>query len=326
MPLRASIVKPALTAAVLSLPALAAAQPAASGAAPHGTPHKVVCGDECLREFTERFLHAITSGDASAAPLAPNVRYTENGVELAIGDALWATSDGLGENQLVFTDPATGGVHLYAAVVESGLPSMLAARIKVENRQISEIETTVLRRDADDPSMSSFAADRPIWRQEVPADRRVSRQALIDIADSYFEGITQSRGDLTPLHDDCTRFENGNQMTLVEDAPNPVQGMSCREQFDTGRLVIVTSVSNRRYPVVDEANQVVSAIATFDHRGDLGAVPMERGRSYTPQGPFSRPFSFLIFESFKVIDGEIRQIEATVLQVPYRMDPGWPAD
>src|SRR5690606_29970152 len=119
----------------------------------------------------------------------------------------------------------------------------------------------------------------------------------------------------------CIRFENGNQMTLVADAPNPVQRMGCREQFDTGRLVIVTSISNRRYPVVDEANQVVSAIATFDHRGDLSAVPMERGRSYTPQGVFSRPMSFLIFESFKVIDGKIKQVEATVLQVPYRMPP-----
>src|SRR5690606_13032771 len=29
-------------------------------------------------------------------------------------------------------------------------------------------------------------------------DQRVSREALIDIADSYFEGITQARGDITP--------------------------------------------------------------------------------------------------------------------------------
>lgn len=325
MPLRATLASPAVLAVALSLAVPAAAQPQAKGAAP-SSEYKVVCADECLREFAERFLHGITNGDATAVPLAPNVRYTENGVELAIGDALWATADGLGENRLVFTDPASGGIHLYAAVVESGLPSMLAARLKVENRQITEIETTVLRRNEGDEAMTRFAVDRPIWWQEVPPEQRVSRQALIDIADSYFEGITQSRGDLTPFHDDCIRFENGNQMTLVADAPNPVQRMGCREQFDTGRLVIVTSISNRRYPVVDEANQVVSAIATFDHRGDLSAVPMERGRSYTPQGVFSRPMSFLIFESFKVIDGKIKQVEATVLQVPYRMHPGWPAD
>lgn len=323
MPFRATFASAAVLAAALSFAASTFAQ--SSTGTNESSEYKVVCGDECLREFAERFLYGITHNAPSAVPLAPNVRYTENGVELAIGDALWATADGLGENQLVFTDPASGGIQLYAAVVESGLPSMLAARLKVENRQITEIETSVLRRNEGDESINRFAVNRPIWWERVPPNRRVSRQALIDIADSYFEGITQSRGDITPFHDDCVRFENGNQMTLVADAPNPVQRMSCREQFDTGRLVIVTSISNRRYLVVDEENQIVSAIATFDHRGDLSSVPMERGRSYTPQGVFARPMSFLIFESFKVIDGQIKQIEATVLQVPYRMHPGWPA-
>ena len=298
---------------------------AAQTAGPYSE-YKVICDAQCLEEFAERFLTAISTGDPSAVPLGPEVRYTENGVELAIGDALWATAQGLGENQLVFTDPVSGGIHLYAAVVESGLPSMLAARLTVENRQLTEIETTVLRRNADDAAMEAFAVDRPIWWEEVPANQRVSRQALIDIADSYFEGITQGRGDVTPFHDTCTRFENGGQMTLRTDAnAGAVQRMTCQEQFAAGMLVIVTSVSNRRYLVVDEANQVVSAIVTFDHRGNLESVPMPRGREVQPQGQFSRPFSFLIFESFKVIDGRIRQIEATVLSVPYRMHPGWPA-
>jgi hypothetical protein len=288
--------------------------------------YKVVCESDCLQEFAERFLFALTNGKPSAVPLAPDVRYTENGSVLAIGDALWATAQGLGANKLLFTDPASGGIHLYAAIVENGLPSMLAARLKVAGRQITEIETSVLRRNADDPAMAAFALDRPIWRQQVAADRRVSRQTLIDIADSYFEGITQGRGDITPFDPGCTRFENGGQMTLRSDAAaNPVMKMSCQEQFAAGMLVIVTSISHRRYLVVDEENQVVSAIATFDHRGNLSSVPMARGRTVTPAGPFARPFSFLIFESFKIIDGRIRQIEATVHNVPYRMHPGWPA-
>ncbi len=307
---------------------LAVCSPAAAqGPVAAASRFKVVCGHDCLAEFAERFLAALTSGDATKVPLAPGVRYTENGQVLAIGDALWATSDRLGTNTLVFTDPASGGIQLYAAVVESGLPSMLAARLKVEHRQISEIETSVLRRNADDPAMAAFALDRPIWRQEVPSDRRVPRQALIDIADSYFEGITQGRGDITPFDAACTRFENGGQMTLrTEPGGNAVMRMSCQEQFAAGMLVIVTSVSHRRYLVVDEDTQVVSAIVTFDHRGNLESVPMPRGRTVKPAGQFARPFSFLIFESFKVIDGKIRQIEATVHSVPYRMHPGWPAD
>jgi hypothetical protein len=333
---RRAVAACALVAALAGVgPAPAAAQAATGqssdtsrsrGGAPAApaSQYRVVCGHDCLEEFAERFLHAITHGEASAAPLSPNVRYTENGAQLAIGDALWATAQSLGENKLVFTDPASGGIHLYAAVVESGLPSMLAARLKVEHRQITEIETSVLRRNADDPAMASFALDRPIWRERVQPNHRVSRQALIDIADSYFDGITQGRGDITPFDPQCTRFENGGQMTLRVDAPNPVMKMSCQEQFAAGMLVIVTSVSHRRYLVVDEDDQVVSAIATFDHRGNLDSVPMARGRTFTPNPAFTRPFSFLIFESFKVVDGKIRQIEATVFSVPYRMHPGWP--
>lgn len=302
--------------------ATASAQTATLPAAPPSQ-YKVVCGHDCLAEFAERFLYGLTHHDASAVPLAPNVRYTENGAQLAVGDALWATAQGLGDNKLVFTDPVSGGIQLYAAVVESGLPSMLAARLKVEHRQITEIETSVLRRNADDTAMASFAVDRPIWRQQVAPKSKVSRQALIDIADSYFDGITQGRGDITPFDPMCTRFENGEQMTLRTDGQNAVMKMSCHDQFAAGMLVIVTSVSHRRYLVVDEDDQIVCAIATFDHRGNLEARPDARGRDYKPNGAFTRPFSFLIFEAFKVVDGKIRQIEATVFSVPYRMSPGW---
>lgn len=307
---------------VTALVANAAAQPHTPA-----TEYRVGCDSECLQQFAERYLDALGSRQPSRVPLAPNLRFTENGAVLAVGDGLWATADAIGENRLVFTDPDSGGVHLFAAVVEAGLPSMLAARLKVADRQIVEIETSVLRRDADDPAMSSFAVARPIWDEVVPESRRVSRNELIDIADSYFEGITQARGDVTPFDERCVRFENGGQMTL-SDSPtiSEVQRMTCQEQFAAGMLIIVTSVSNRRYLVVDEANQVVSAIATFDHRGNLDAVPFGNPNDISPAGAFSRPFSFLIFESFKVIDGEIRQIEATVMQVPYKMHPGWPAN
>ena len=54
-------------------------------------------------------------------------------------------------------------------------------------------------------------------------------------------------------------------------------------------------------------------------------MPFGNPNDVRPAGQFSRPFSFLIFESFKIIDGKIRQIEATVLSVPYKIHSGWPA-
>jgi hypothetical protein len=289
------------------------------------SPFRVTCDQVCLEQFADRYLDALSHREPYRVALAPDVRFTENGAVLAIGDGLWATAESLGENKLVFTDPVSGGIHLYAGITENGLPSMLAARLKVKDRQVTEIETSVLRRNANDPAMASFAVDRPIWWQEVPTGQRVSREAMIDIADSYFEGITQARGDVTPFDDRCVRFENGGQMTLAESG-GAVQQMGCQEQFAAGMLIIVTSVSNRRYLVIDEEHQVASAIVTFDHRGNLDAVPFGNPNNVTPAGQFGRPFSFLIFESFKLIDGKIRQVEATVFQVPYKMNPGWPGD
>jgi hypothetical protein len=36
-----------------------------------------------------------------------------------------------------------------------------------------------------------------------------------------------------------------------------------------------------------------------------------------------QPFSFYIAEVFKVVDGNIRQIEAVLTTVPYQMESGW---
>ena len=156
-----------LAGGMLLAASLAQAQPSAPA-----SEYRVVCDDTCLRQFADRYLDALANRQPSRVPLAADVRFTENGAELAIGDALWATADALGENRLVFTDPASGGIHLYAAMVENGQPSMLAARLKVEDREITEIETSVLRRNANDAAMASFAVDRPIWSETVPANRR----------------------------------------------------------------------------------------------------------------------------------------------------------
>jgi len=39
--------------------------------------------------------------------------------------------------------------------------------------------------------------------------------------------------------------------------------------------------------------------------------------------PFDRPYSFLIFELFRVKDDKIRQIEAVLTAVPYYMPSPW---
>lgn len=49
---------------------LLAASSATAQSTAASSDYKVVCGHDCLQEFAERFLMAITTGDATAVPLA----------------------------------------------------------------------------------------------------------------------------------------------------------------------------------------------------------------------------------------------------------------
>ena len=65
-----------------------------------------LCDRTCLEGVVEKYLAALVAHDPSRLPLAVNVRFTENGQELHLGDGLWGTTSGLGKYQLYVADPA----------------------------------------------------------------------------------------------------------------------------------------------------------------------------------------------------------------------------
>jgi len=99
--------------------------------------------------------------------------------------------------------------------------------------------------------------------------------------------------------------------------------MDCKAQFDTGFSVIVTDIRERRFEVVDPVTGLAFGWGYFDHNGsrDNFDGPPEPGTNLT--NAFRQPFSFYIAEVFKVINGDIRQIEAVLTTVPYQMESGW---
>lgn len=71
-------------------------------------------------------------------------------------------------------------------------------------------------------------------------------------ANSYFEGLEQATDRLTPFEPGCTRVENGNVTANNPDGPSPIHKMAAGEQFATGFSTFITSIRERRFPVVDE--------------------------------------------------------------------------
>ncbi|MCP5144618.1 MAG: hypothetical protein H6978_07310 [Gammaproteobacteria bacterium] len=105
------------------------------------------CDQSCLDDLTRQFLSALINHDASTLPLAPDVRYRENGVPLAVGDGLWGTATALGEYRVLLNDPEAGVAGYFGTITETNVPGLLAARISIADGLIDTIDVTVMRHE-----------------------------------------------------------------------------------------------------------------------------------------------------------------------------------
>jgi hypothetical protein len=98
------------------------------------------CDRDCLIAISEQYLNALAAKDPSRVSLAANVRYTENGQRLVHGDGLWNSASGRGTYTLHVADTTLGNIVTFATMREAGTPIIVAVRLKVDNRRISEVE------------------------------------------------------------------------------------------------------------------------------------------------------------------------------------------
>jgi hypothetical protein len=291
------------------------------------------CDRACLNGFVDQYLAAMVKHDPAGLPLAPGVKFTENGQQLELGDGLWNTISARGSYSLYADDPRTGQVGFFGTIRENGTPAILALRLKLEGGSITQIETLVARGDAGGShgergalELEKMGSPNPVFTTEIPPAERASRNALIETANMYFTGLQRDDGKgVYPFTDNCNRIENGEQTTnhATPGAPGglDVGSLGCKAQFETGFFNFVTRIRERRFMVVDEERGLVLAFAFFDHAGN-GHPWKGPGGAILPGGP-TRPFTWEIAELFKIEKVKIRQIEAVLDQAPYGMGSGW---
>jgi len=168
------------------------------------------CDRACLEGFVNQYVDALVARDPARLPLTRTAKYTENGVELKLGDGMWGPKVVMGSYKLYFADPKSGQVGFYGSLEEHGHPAILGLRLKIEDRKISEMEALVLRSTA----RGTFSAVgdlklAPIMTQALAPSEKRSRDELITVANSYFEGMEQGTDKNTPFDKDCKRIENG---------------------------------------------------------------------------------------------------------------------
>ncbi len=292
------------------------------------------CDRACLKSYIDKVLDGMIAHNPNQLMLAKDVRYTENGVELGLGDGMWGTLSDRGKYNLYVSDPETGQAGFYGTVSENGGMNYIALRVKVFEALISEIEVIVVRPSGmmntgqpPTPSAGEIMDQkipRPQFLQTIPPAERMSRARLIEVANSYFTGLANQTGKFTaPFAETCERWENGNQTTNQKPNPDIPEGgldilaMSCEEQQKSGWFAFVTEIRNRRFPIVDIERGLVLSFGFFDHDAAVREYPLPDG-TMTPN-ILTYPQTIEISELFQIRNGKIDQIEAVINSVPYGM-------
>lgn len=309
---RAGPVLPALLLLALSAPAVA---------------QQDACDRACLEGFIDSYLDALVARDPAQLPLAADVRFTENGQELELGDALWHGASGVRDYRVYITDPGAGQAALFAVVEEHGLPVLFSLRLAVEAQRITEIETIAVR------SSGVFRPDlletpRPGLTEILPPEQRRPREEMIAIADLYLDGLEQNTGTIVPFAYECERIENGMvtstgfggmldfEFTSGDDGP-------CQTQFNSGIFSWITHITPRRHLVVDEERGIVFGVYIFNHRGDVTTASVPGHGEIEVPPVTRRPLSAIAAELFRIKDGEIHEVEAILMGMPYGYRSGW---
>jgi hypothetical protein len=295
---------------------------------------KPACDRACLQGYMDRYLKAMLDRNVGDDLFSRNVRFTENGIMLPLGnEGLWYGMSGLGTYRFYVPDTETQQVAMIGSVKENmgnhgvnddqGNNVAVAIRLKIVDGKITEVEQLAIRPTVQlgggggargggaggrgaAPAAAAVPAqstgDRvaamkdpnPIFSQVIPENERASREELVTQANYYFTALARHDGN------GYYPFTEGcvrfeNGTTTTND---------CLGQF-TGHSLdnIVDRIRDRRFVAVDRERGVVFSFAFFDH--------------------YRINWTWQLAELFKIEKGKIRRIEAVFHQAPFGIPSGW---
>jgi hypothetical protein len=250
--------------------------------------------------------------NSSKAPLAKNIRYTENAVDVKPGDGLWKTATALGQFQRIYVDAVQGQAAYFGLIEEAGMPAIVSVRLKIVDRKVTEAEAIIGRKGASLYAPEGLIEHGP---SDKPIDKslRSAREQMIAAADSYFDGAQSQNPAIVLQRPGCDRFENGVKMTnrAGTGAGGVAVNKDCAGTLENSKQI--AAVVNRRYPVVDEEAGVVMGTAIFNR--PPGGARRADGTLWP---------RLLLTEFFPVENGRFTNIYAAMFYLPPEaIDSGW---
>jgi hypothetical protein len=289
------------TASSLALAVLVTAWPAAAQA-------PAACDRACLTGLLNAYFTAMAAHDPSKVAVSDRVRITEDTRTITLGEGLWKNITALRPYRQDFIDVRDGAAAAFAVAEEAGKPALVAVRLKVANRRITEIEMMVVRSRAEGVLFQpdNFKTPNAGMAYVPAAAERNTRDDLVRIASLYPAGLRAGSflNPDVPMSDDAYRFENGQKMA----GPGCVfRPPSCENM--KGQTVPKLAGLTYRVVAVDEE---MGAVLLWQNFGP-GALP----------GAANSPNTFVTFEAFKVYGGRIHAAEAILETLPIGAPSGW---
>lgn len=251
----------------------------------------------------DQYLEALVANDPSSLPLAGNVPFTEDTVEMDLGQGLWENASGVRNYRQDILDVRGRTAASQVVVEENGIPVMLMLRMGIEGREITEIETVVTRSREEGILFNIEALDEAseVMNRPLSEAEREPREEAIRIANYYPEGLTI--GDFVavdaPFAPGAYREENGGRMA----GPGCARG-GC-EDIKTQSII--------------EHPDLTSEVQAVDE--ELGIVLLRM--NFGDTGSYGEGNALIVWEAFKVYDGQIHAVEAFMEIMPADAGSGW---
>lgn len=299
------------------------------------------CDRACLVATVDGYLDALVKHDVAAVPLEVGARITENAAPIAVGQGvLWRAKVEPSTFRLHVADPVAGQVAIQVAPTLEGRPALVAIRLKVERRRITEIEQLLDRQVAPE-AMELLHSPRPQLERDVAAAERTSRDGLLWAAHSYFDALEGDDGRIAAFADDCVRHENGyqtvNNKTPGRASPSPVippagspfsvlSMMTCAQQVSTKSFSFITQLRPRRVLILDEQKGLAAAFPLFVMDGTR-RVDKPVGIDAPAQQGLGLLGNMVTMETFGIRGGRIHEVEVfPFVQLPFGTGDGWTPD
>lgn len=266
------------------------------------------CNRDCLRGFITRYLDAMVAHTPGALPVAANVRFTEDTVDMKLGDGLWKQASKIRPYRLDVLDVAQGVAASQVVVEESGAPVMLMLRLKVVDHAITEVETQVTRSQKEGAIFAVDGLQSPNQAMTMPIDaaKRSSRAEAIKLAEFYPAGLEVGSFVTVsaPFAADAYRFENGRLMA----------GKGCT--FSPPACEDIKGQSISKHPGLSYR------VAAVDEELGITLLRINFGRA----DRYGAGNGLMVWEAFKVYGGQIHGVEAFMKIMPADAGSGWDAE